>query len=142
MKRTLIPAALVLVVSGGLALAQQTQPVSPQQDPAPMRQHEHHARDPHKAAMMLSRKLNLTPDQTAKLEPILVDRDQKISALQSNSELARKDRHQQMHAIQKNTEQQLAGVLTPDQIQQMKSMRHGRHGRGDSEPQASTPPSA
>ncbi len=62
---------------------------------------------------MLSKRLNLTPDQTAKLEPILADRDQKISALFANSQLAPQDRREQFKAIHQATEQQLATVLTP-----------------------------
>jgi hypothetical protein len=36
-----------------------------------------------------------------------------------------------MHALMESTHQQLATVLTPDQIEQMKAMRHNRrHGHG------------
>ncbi|MEO7029939.1 MAG: hypothetical protein ABI147_11115 [Acidobacteriaceae bacterium] len=124
MKRILLPAALVLTLCGGLAVAQQQ-----------ARQHEH---DPHKMAMRLSHKLNLTPDQTARVEPILADRQQKVEALRSNTSLDPKSREDQMHAIHETSEQQLAGVLTPDQLQQMKSMHHGHHGHGQPPP----PPAA
>ena len=84
MKRILYPAALVLALSGGLAFAQEPAP-QPQQAPAPIvRPHEHRAQDPHRAAMRLSKQLNLTPDQTAKIEPILAGRDQKLAALKSS----------------------------------------------------------
>jgi hypothetical protein len=39
-----------------------------------------------------------------------------------------------MKAIHQNTEQQLATVLSPDQMQQLKSMHHGRHGWGQHGP--------
>jgi protein CpxP len=125
MKRILLPAALAFALCGSFAVAQQP---DQQQAPAPVERHHHHAPDPQKAAAMLSKKLNLTPDQTAKLEPILADRDQKMSALMANTALAPQDRRQQFMAIHQATEQQLAGVLTPDQLQQMKAMRHGRRG--------------
>ncbi len=138
MKRILLPAALVLVLSGGFAFAQDPQ----QPAPAPA-EHHHRMQDPHKAAVKLGKKLNLTSDQTAKIEPIFADRNQKITALQAQTDLAPKDRRKQMHAIQKDTEQQLAGVLTPDQLQQMKSMHQGHHGKGQAEPMpAPAPPSA
>ncbi|HEY5330156.1 MAG TPA: hypothetical protein VIJ79_09755 [Acidobacteriaceae bacterium] len=128
MKRILFPAALVLALSGGLAFAQEPAP-PPQQAPAPIvRPHEHHAQDPHRAAMRLSKQLNLTPDQTAKIEPIFADRDQKLAALRSGDQTDPKTFHKQMHAIQRDTQQQLAGVLTPEQLEQMKSMHHGHHG--------------
>jgi len=127
MKRILFPAALVLAVSGGIAFAQEPAPA--QQAPAPIvRPHEHHAQDPHRAAMRLSKQLNLTPDQTAKIEPIFATRDEKIAALRSGDTQADpKTRFKQFHAIQHDTEQQLAGVLTPEQLEQLKSMHHGGH---------------
>ena len=128
MKRILLPAVLAFAVCGSFALAQQ-----PQQAPAPIERPHHHGRhapDPQRAAAFLSKKLNLTADQTAKLEPILADRDQKISALMANTSLPEQDRRAQFKAIHQGTEQQLAGVLTPDQLQQMKAMRHGFRGHG------------
>ncbi len=127
MKRFLLPAALALAITGGLISAQQTQ------QPAPVerqsgRQHEHHARDPHKAALKLGQKLNLTADQTAKVEPILADHEQKVAALRANTQLDPKSRKQQMHALKRDTTQQLSGILTPEQVQQMKAMHHGHHG--------------
>ncbi|HZL27349.1 MAG TPA: hypothetical protein VFC39_12570 [Acidobacteriaceae bacterium] len=128
MKRILFPAALVLALSGGLAFAQEPTP-PPQQAPAPIvRPHQHHAQDPHRAAMRLSKQLNLTPDQTAKIEPIFADRDQKIAALRSDDQTDPRTLHKQMRAIQRDTQQQLVGVLTPEQLEQMRSMHHGHHG--------------
>ena len=83
--------------------------------------------DPHQAAMHISKKLGLSADQTAKVEPILADRQQKMQALRADSSLDVQQRHEQMHAIAKNTQDQLAGVLTPEQMEQLKSMRKGHH---------------
>lgn len=95
--------------------------------------HEHgrHERDPHKMAMHLSKKLGLNADQAAKLEPILADRQQKMMALKSDTSMTREQRHTQMQAIQKGTQEQLAGVLTPDQMEKMKGMMHHGHRGGD-----------
>lgn len=132
MFRAYLPKALALtVLSAGLAFAgaQQTQPApdgsAPQGD-APM--HHRHAPNPQRQADMLTRKLNLTPDQSAKVEPILADHDQKMQALMANTQLAPADRHQQMKAINQDTEGQMAGVLTPDQLTQLKAMHHHDHG--------------
>ncbi|MBS1798382.1 MAG: hypothetical protein JSS95_01010 [Acidobacteria bacterium] len=46
-----------------------------------------------------------------------------------------------MKAIHKDTQSQLATVLNADQMQQLRSMRHGRRGKGQ-QPEAATPPSA
>jgi len=93
--------------------------------PAPAAKH-HHAHNPQRETARLTRKLNLSADQSAKLEPILANRDQKIAALTSDTTISPTILQKQMHAIRQETRQQLATVLTPDQLQQMKALRHGR----------------
>jgi protein CpxP len=132
MKRLIFPAALALALSGSMAYAQQ-----------PM--HHHHPPSPERETARVSKQLNLTPDVSAKLEPIFADRDQKMQALMANDQLAPQDKHKQMHEIQKSTEQQLATVLTPDQLQQLKDMHkeHGHHGHpGGPEGPGGPPPSS
>ncbi|RXH55920.1 hypothetical protein [Granulicella sibirica] len=143
MKRTILPAVLSLVLTGSLAFAQTA--TQPQQTPsdAPQQQtaeHHGHRHNPHKEAVRLSKKLNLTPDQTAKLEPILADRDQKVKALHQNTALTPDDRKAQMKSIAMDTKQQLSTILTPDQLEQMKAMRH--HGRKGQEAANATTPNS
>ena len=126
MKRFVLPSILTLALAGSLAFAQQTEG------------RHHHAPDPHRAALHMSKKLNLTPDQTARVEPILADREQKVAALRANTALTPDQRHEQMHAIHQATEQQLAGVLSPDQLTQLKAMHHEHHGH-DHQEHAATP---
>ena len=141
MKRTILPAALALVLAGSVAFAQQTTPA-----PAPDAQqpaaapHHHRHPSPERETARLTKQLNLTADQAAKIEPILADRDQKMKDLWSNTALAPQDKHQQMHAIHESTKQQLDAVLTPDQVQQLKAMHHGHRGNGQEQPP--TPPPA
>ena len=125
MKQTVLLSALALSLSFGGAFAQQAQ--DPQQAaPAPQGEY-HHAPNPHRQAEHLSKELNLTPDQTAKIEPILASRDQQMQALRQNSQLSEADRHQQMRSINQQSEQQMNGILTPDQVAQLKAMRHHGH---------------
>ena len=84
-----------------------------------------HTHNPHKAALRMGKQLGLTGDQTAKLEPILADRQEKISALRANTSLSEADRKQQMRSIQQSARMQMSHVLTPDQMQRLKAMRHG-----------------
>ena len=136
MKRTLLSTALGFILTGALtgaaAFAQQAQPTLPENSSpnanAPYNHHGHHAPNPQKQAEMISKKLNLSADQTAKLTPIFADRAQKFQALMQDQSLTPEQRHEQMKAIHESTEQQLATVLSPDQLQQLKSMRHGHHG--------------
>jgi Spy/CpxP family protein refolding chaperone len=143
MKRIILPAALALALSGGLALAQDAQPSAPAtQAPAGR---PHHAPNPEHEAKHLAKALNLTPEQTAKLEPIFANRDQQIEAIQANGQLTQQDARQQMMAVHKSTEEQLGTVLTPEQLQQWKQMRreHGFHGGPDHpQPQPQNPPAA
>jgi periplasmic protein CpxP/Spy len=132
MKRLLLSTALTLALTGTAAFAQQAQPTLPENSTpnanAPYHHQHHHAPNPQKQAEMISKKLNLSADQTAKLTPIFADRDQKFQALFQDQSLTPDQRHAQMKAIHENTEQQLATVLSPDQLQQLKSMRHGHRG--------------
>jgi periplasmic protein CpxP/Spy len=143
MKRTILPAALALVLAGSVAFAQQTTPApAPDaQQPAAAPAHRHHKPNPERETARMTKQLNLTSDQAAKVEPILADRDQKMEALWSNTALAPQDKHQQMRAIHQSTQQQLDAVLTPDQVQQLKAMHHGHHGNGQEQP-ATPPPAA
>lgn len=139
MKRMMLSTALAVALIGAAAFAQQTPSAAPQDTPgAPMHHGHHHHPNPQKQAEMLSKRLNLSADQTAKLEPILADRDQKFQALRENTSLTPDQRHEQMKAIHQSTEQQLATVLTPDQLQQLKTMRHGRRGFGPHGPKGPT----
>lgn len=130
MKNLLVTSSLVLALSCGAAFAQQTPDPgaapAPQSAEAPIH-HGHHRPNPHRQAEMLGRKLNLTADQTTRIEPILASRDQQMEALHTNAQLAPEDRHAQMKTINQQTEQQLSGVLSPDQMAQLKEMRHQNH---------------
>ena len=132
MKRLLLSTALTLALAGTAAFAQQAQPTLPENSSpnanAPYHHRGHHAPNPQKQAEMISKKLNLSADQTAKLTPILADRQQKTQALFQDQSLTQDQRRTQMKAIRENTQQQLATVLSPDQMQQLKTMRHGHRG--------------
>ena len=139
MNRLFVTTSLALALSCGAAFAQQTADPQTTQPPAPQGYH-HHAPNPQRQAEHLSKVLNLTPDQTAKIEPILAQRDQGMQAIWQNQQLAPQDRHQQMRTLNQQAETQMATVLTPDQMTQLKAMRHahGHHGQnGDTNQQPS-----
>lgn len=131
MNRLFLTTSLAFALSCGAAFAQTA---DPQQSPAPQpdaaqtapMHHGHHHHNPQKQAEMMSRKLNLTADQTSKIEPILASRDQQMEALHGNAQLAPQDRHAQMRSINQQAEQQMSTILSPDQMAQLKEMRH-RH---------------
>ncbi len=138
MKYFFLSASLTLALAGTLALAQST-PTTPDTTTQKGYHRHHHAPDPHRAALRLGQRLGLSADQTAKLEPIFADSQQKIAALRSDTNLSPDQKRQQFHAIHEATKTQLASVLTPDQMQQLRNMRHG-HGRGQEQQSAPTTP--
>lgn len=128
--RVFFASTLALALSCGASFAQtaDSQQAPGARDGMSMhggRHHEHHEQDPHKQAERLSRKLNLTPDQTSKIEPILASRDQQMEAL-----------HAQRRTINEQAKQAMAGILTPDQMAQLKEMRrhHMHHGQAGDTP--------
>lgn len=149
MKRLILSSTLAITFAATAAFCQQSpqQPANDatttQQQPAGQHGRRHNF-DAHKAAMHLGKRLNLTDDQTAKLEPILAAQQQKVASLRSDTSLSRDQRRQQFQAIRQDTKSQLATVLTPDQLQQLQSMRHGHGRRSHQQPQtdSSNPPSA
>jgi Spy/CpxP family protein refolding chaperone len=131
MKRILLSTALTLALTGTAMFAQQTQlPENAPNANAPAHHFRHHAPNPQHQAEFISKKLNLSADQTAKLTPIFADRAQKFQALMQDQSLTQDQRHAQMKTIRESTQQQLATVLTPDQLSQLKAMRHDHHRSG------------
>jgi periplasmic protein CpxP/Spy len=131
MNRFILSTSLALALSGALVFAQQPEAAAP----APTVRAHHHAHNPQREAAHLSKRLNLSSDQTAKLQPILADRDQKIAALKSDSTISPMIAQKQMHSIHQQTRQQLAAILTPDQLQQLRSRHHGHGAPGQTQPQ-------
>ena len=133
MKRFFSPTAIALAaiafaVSSSAAFAQMSAP-----ETAASAQVQRHAPNPHKAAMRIGQQLGLSPDQTAKIEPILADRQQKVQALRADASLNDSQRKQQMKTIHQSERMQLANVLTPDQMKQMKAIRRN-HGKTSGAP--------
>jgi len=75
-------------------------------------------------------RLNLTPDQQAKLKTIHESTQQQIEAIRNDSTLSQTDREAKLRAVHESARQQLQAILTPDQL---KTLAEGRnrfgHGR-------------
>jgi len=77
----------------------------------------------------MTKMLNLTEDQQAKIKPLLEDRQQKFSALMQDSSLSREDRRAKFQEIATASQQQIRANLTPDQLKTMDEMRAKRQAR-------------
>lgn len=118
-------AICTLALSGTLAFAQETAPTQntePSQTPpssAPSGKHRMH-RDP--AAMrqqMMSKNLNLTDDQKAKIQPILQNEMQQMRSIHQNTALTPDQQKAQFQQLRQATQDQIKQVLTPEQVAQM-----------------------
>ena len=73
---------------------------------------------------MLSEKLNLTADQKAKLKPILEDQAQQMKAVRDDTSLTQEQKTAKKKAIHETTNEQINAVLTSEQQEKFKEMKH------------------
>jgi protein CpxP len=71
----------------------------------------------------ISQQLNLTPQQRAKVLPILADEAPKVQAIKNNSSLSRMQKMQEVKAIHQQTDPQMKAILTPEQYQKLRTIR-------------------
>ncbi len=112
---------LAVGLSGNALLAQdQSAP------PAASAQRPAHVPNPRHQAKKMAKALGLTPDQVAKIEPILADRDQQVQSLRSDTTLAPSDRKAKMHGIRQDSDSRIEAVLTDTQKQQYEQIKQNR----------------
>jgi len=101
----------------GTAWAQQGTPTT-----APTAKHMH-AIDPQQQLDHLTKQLQLTSDQQAKILPLLQQRDQQLQSLRNDNNLKPADRRAKAMSIVQDTNQQVDAVLTEPQRAKAKAMR-------------------
>jgi periplasmic protein CpxP/Spy len=70
---------------------------------------------PQQVVDKMTTKLSLTPDQAAKITPIIADRQQKLKAIAADSTASHADRKTQSRAVFSDSDAQINAILTPDQ---------------------------
>lgn len=134
------PFHLVLLSLGlavaGAAWAQQGTPPT-----APTTKHLH-AIDPQQQIERLTKQLQLTPDQQAKILPILQQRDQQLEALRSDSSLKPADRRAKAMSIVQSSNQQIDALLTEPQRTKAQAMREKAMERREEKRGQQAPPSS
>lgn len=122
----LLVAALLL--TGAIALAQDSDQSVPAQ---PGARYDQRRRDRAEDRLRrMSKELNLTDDQKEKLKPILQDEAQQMKSVQADNSLTAQQRRKKMREIHKTFEPQVQAVLTPEQRDKLKNMKHeGREWR-------------
>ena len=72
---------------------------------------------------MLTKQLNLTPQQKMKLMPILEAEAPKVQAIKANPSLTNLQKMEQLRAIHEQTNPQVQAILSPQQYQQFQQIR-------------------
>ena len=99
--------------------------------------------NPKRELKRLGNQLSLTPDQEAKLEPIVQARDQQIGTINSDTTLSEEQRQTKIRAIRTGSEPQIEAVLTSAQKQQYEQTRQNREAKmKGAQPQPSASPAA
>ena len=86
----------------------------------------------------LTKALNLTTDQQAKVKSILEDQKNQMASLKQDTSMSQQDRRAKFQAIHQDTQQKIQAVLTDEQKAKFAEMqaRHkehmGMHGEGGS----------
>ena len=94
----------------------------------------------------LTKKLNLSDDQQAKLKPILEDQHKQLQAIHNDSSLSREDRFSKMQALRQSSDTQIKSILNEDQQKNFDKMREEQQGRmgkwkgGDNAPPSTAAP--
>lgn len=128
--RALMVAAAGLLLSAGTVLAQDAQ-TPPADQGSGMSHGGHHHGMPSADDQLkhLTRKLNLTDDQQAKLKPILDEQHKQMEQLHSDNSGSREDRWKKMHEIRENSDSQIKSVLNEDQQKKFDEMREQQRSR-------------
>lgn len=71
----------------------------------------------------LATQLALTPEQKGQLMPILVAEAPKVKAIKTDSSLTKMQKVQRLKALHDETDPQVRAILTPDQYQQLQTIR-------------------
>jgi Spy/CpxP family protein refolding chaperone len=107
----------------------------------------HHMMSPDQRLQHMTKMLNLTADQQQKIKPILENQQTQMESLHQDTSMSQQDRMAKMQQLRQSTNQQINGILTPEQqqkFQQMQAQQREHMGRGagaagQSQPQQAPP---
>ncbi|HTZ60303.1 MAG TPA: hypothetical protein VMB49_19475 [Acidobacteriaceae bacterium] len=125
--RTFVPSlalgTILLAGFSGSALLAQDQSAAPA---APAQTQSFHAPNPQRQAKRMAKKLGLSSDQVAKIEPILADRAQQMQSVRSDNTLAPQDRKAKMRGIRQDSDSKIEALLTDTQKQTYEQLKESR----------------
>src|SRR5436189_2215312 len=71
----------------------------------------------------ISQQLNLTPEQKAKVLPILADEGPKVQKIKNDNSLTKMQKMPQIKAIHQQTDPPMKAILSPAQYQKLQAIR-------------------
>lgn len=71
----------------------------------------------------IAQQLSLTPEQKAKVLPILADEAPKIQAIKNDNSLSKIQKIQRLKAVHQQTDPQMKAILSPEQYQKLQTIR-------------------
>ncbi len=128
LKRCFLALSLAAFAYAVMPLAVAQDNSNTQQQAAP--EHSRHHIDPQQRTDMLTKHLNLTSDQQAKVLDIFKSEQSQMESLHSDTSLSQEDRRSKMMDIHKTTNDQVRALLTPDQQKQFDEMQSHHEGWG------------
>jgi protein CpxP len=130
---TLLSLVLVSGLTGSALLAQDQAQPGPATPSAPTSQgtsaQPHKVPNPQHQAKRMAKKLGLSSDQKAQIEPILADRDQQMQNLRNNATLTPQDRKAQIRGIVQGSDSKIEAILNDTQKQQYEQMKQEHRAR-------------
>jgi Spy/CpxP family protein refolding chaperone len=132
--RTALGIAILLAILLPLTMVAQSDapPSHPQQGQEMGEHHGHMGGPPSPQAHldMLSRMVNLTDDQKAKIKPILENTDAQAKSLRQDTSLSPQERRTKMRDLHESTMSQIRAQLTPEQQSKLDEMKKNHEGMG------------
>jgi len=71
----------------------------------------------------IAQQLNLTPQQKAKVLPILAEEAPKVQAIKNDNSLTKIQKVQRLKAVHEQTDPQMKAILSPAQYQKLQAIR-------------------
>ena len=137
MKKTLFLLAALALTTAGTSFAQTAVKATGSDAKQTARHYESGKKGPKDPAKMadhkagkLAKELGLTADQEAKVEQLMLARQQESTALKAKYGTDRKAGRTEMRAAHDRYEAQLKTILTPEQFAKMDKLKAEHHGHG------------
>lgn len=89
----------------------------------------------------MSKELNLTDDQKAKLKPVLADESKQMQGVRNDTTLTEEQKRDKMKELHQSTDTQINDILTPDQQKKYEDLKSQQKMHHEAKPDESKPQS-